>query len=136
NFGGNDYRECVFKIATCVQEQILKIPDELFNRLDRKTLINVIHMVHNMVISLPSTVTGITRDVNRTYEGMVTSDEEDDDNEFIGYHEIPDGKQILVTSFMRLEIANRLLKCFILDLRLAGLNIIKDVLGYGYKQAK
>ncbi|KAG9286507.1 hypothetical protein G9A89_014673 [Geosiphon pyriformis] len=140
--GGNmDFRLFALSVATCVQGRIREIPDETLHRYDKKLVITMIHMVAQMIMSCPSTihVPMSLRDERQNYHPMLSSDDEDDEDEeteFMHYQDIPDEQQILTCCCLRLDVASRLLRAFRLDLRLAGLSEIKDILHYGFKQAK
>ncbi|CAJ0883074.1 7111_t:CDS:10, partial [Entrophospora sp. SA101] len=126
----------VFKIAQCVQNHIRNIPEEWLIRQDKKLIPNIVHMVTSMILTLPSSIAGSIRDYDRNYHQMLSSDEDDDEVTDIRYREVSDEQQILIGSQLKIDIAARLLKTSRLDLRLTGLNEIKEALLLGLKQAK
>ncbi|CAG8436597.1 9374_t:CDS:10 [Diversispora eburnea] len=127
----------IHKVTQCVQVQIINIPEELLIRQEKKIIPNIVNMVTSMILNLPSSVSGTIRDIERNYQPMLSSDEdEDEDSDYILYQEIPDEQQVIKSSVLKIDIAARLLKTSRLDLRLTGLNEIKDALILGLKQAR
>nr|CAG8463916.1 13478_t:CDS:10 [Entrophospora candida] len=124
------------EIAQCVQNHIRNIPEEWLIRQDKKLIPNIVHMVTSMILTLPSSIAGSIRDYDRNYHQMLSSDEDDDEVTDIRYREVSDEQQILIGSQLKIDIAARLLKTSRLDLRLTGLNEIKEALLLGLKQAK
>ncbi|CAI2172590.1 20242_t:CDS:10, partial [Funneliformis geosporum] len=104
-----DFRQFVMKVANCVYDQIINIPEEWLVRQDKKLIPNIVHMVTSMILNLPSSVTGT---------------------------EVPDEQQVIKSAQLKIDIAARLLKTSRLDLRLSGLNEIKEALILGLKQAR
>ncbi|CAG8438368.1 11338_t:CDS:10 [Funneliformis caledonium] len=104
-----DFRQIVMKVANCVYDQIINIPEEWLVRQDKKLIPNIVHMVTSMILNLPSSVTGT---------------------------EVPDEQQVIRSAQLKIDIAARLLKTSRLDLRLSGLNEIKEALILGLKQAR
>ncbi len=132
-----DFRQFVMKVANCVYDQIISIPEEWLIRQDKKLIPNIVHMVTSMILTLPSSVTGTVRDIERNYHPMLSSDEDDDDDsDYILYQEVPDEQQVIRSAQLKIDIAVRLLKTSRLDLRLSGLNEIKEALILGLKQAR
>ncbi|CAG8659298.1 19725_t:CDS:2 [Racocetra fulgida] len=132
-----DFRQFVMKISQCVQDQIVNIPEEWLIRQEKKLIPNIVHMVTSMILNLPSSVTGVVREIERNYQQMISSGEEDDeDNDYLLFQEVPDEQQVIRSSILKIDIANRLLKTSRLDLRLTGLNEIKEALLLGLRHAK
>ncbi|RIB07257.1 hypothetical protein C2G38_2252726 [Gigaspora rosea] len=132
-----DFRQFVMRISQCVQNQIVNIPEEWLIRQEKKLIPNIVHMVTSMILNLPSSVTGVVREIERNYQSMISSGEEDDeDNDYLLFQEVPDEQQVIRSSILKIDIANRLLKTSRLDLRLTGLNEIKEALLLGLRQAK
>ncbi|CAG8488554.1 749_t:CDS:10, partial [Cetraspora pellucida] len=132
-----DFRQFVMKVSQCVQDQIVNIPEEWLIRQEKKLIPNIVHMVTSMILNLPSSVTGVVREVEKNYQQMISSGEEDDeDNDYLLFQEVPDEQQVIRSSILKIDIANRLLKTSRLDLRLTGLNEIKEALLLGLRHAK
>jgi hypothetical protein len=124
------------KVADCVYDQIINIPEEWLVRQDKKLIPNIVHMVTSMILTLPSSVSGTVKDIEKNYHPMMSSDEEDDDSDYMLYQEVPDEQQVIRSAQLKIDIAVRLLKTSRLDLRLSGLNEIKEALILGLKQAR
>ncbi|PKY49535.1 hypothetical protein RhiirA4_405561 [Rhizophagus irregularis] len=132
-----DFRQFVMKVANCVYDQIINIPEEWLIRQDKKLIPNIVHMVTSMILTLPSSVSGTVKDIERNYHPMMSSDEDDDDDsDYMLYQEVPDEQQVIRSAQLKIDIAVRLLKTSRLDLRLTGLNEIKEALILGLKQAR